>query len=99
MVILGWKFLINRIRVKVLSKLRNKEKEKNYRMDIQYNAAKYLLASGNDKEKEQIYEWLKENDISPFPYSFIEKYKDINIDVKYDKACDCFYTIRNGRKM
>lgn len=53
----------------------------------------------HDQEIEDILEYIKKNGVHVFNYNFVNKYKDLAVDVKYDSACGMFYVYHTNRKL
>lgn len=52
-----------------------------------------------DGEINKVVEYLNSHPLDVFNYSFVEKYKDFDIDVYKDEKKDMFYVLHNGKKM
>ena len=53
-----------------------------------------------DDEQKEVLEYIRmKEQVRTFNYSFVEKYKSLNIDVYFDNEENLFYVIRNGKKL
>lgn len=93
----GFKF--NYYRVLLLSKFRKTEKNTLKRYNLQLDSLEYLSEYLDDPEKSEIYYWLLNNNIRPFPYDFIERYNANDMEVSYDKDKGMYFTNYKGKKM
>lgn len=53
----------------------------------------------NDSEIRDITNTIMQNDLQVFNYSFIEKYKDMEIQVDLDESAGLYYVMHSGKKM
>lgn len=52
-----------------------------------------------NEEIREILECIQRNDLQVFNYDFVEEYKNLEIDVKYDINCEMYYVYHQGKKM
>ncbi|ORU01003.1 hypothetical protein D081_0451 [Anaerovibrio sp. JC8] len=102
---INWmKFLIKRCRLNLLASIREKERGKAFIYNKIYETVKYLESIDGDAEKKEILDYLKNysyigGGIPVFPYPFVDKFKNFDIDVFLDEAIGLRYVIHNGKKM
>lgn len=53
----------------------------------------------DNKEIIEVLEYLQSHNLSIFNYNFVDKYKNIEIDVQLDKNCNMFFVYHCGLKM
>lgn len=92
-------FVLNYWRVFLLSKLRDKEKNTLRRLEVKKCFLKYAHKNFNDEEIKAIYKYVLYDDVCPFPYEFKNKYKEMKIDIEFDKQLQMFYTDWHGKRM
>jgi len=61
----------------------------------------FLSLNPNKQESEiqEIIEYFRKNDFSVFPYNFTQKYRNLKINSIYDKTCEMYYILHNGKRM
>ena len=91
------KFKFNYYRVLLLSKFRKTEKNTLKRYNLQLDSLDYLSEYLDDPEKSEIYYWLLNNNIRPFPYDFIERYNENDMEVSYIKDKGMYFTNYKGK--
>lgn len=99
MSLLGWRFDLNKARVSFLAKLRKKEQNKKKRLELQYRIAEHLAKFPQDKEKQEVFCFLKRNEISTFPYDFVREYKRWMPNLVYNIEHNCFSAQWHGKTM
>lgn len=52
-----------------------------------------------DLDAREVLEYIVQNELEVFNYGFREKYQSLDISVLYDKDCEMYYVIQQGKKM
>lgn len=52
-----------------------------------------------DSEIKAVLSYIKKNDLQVFNYDFINKYKDLKMEIRYDTNCGMYYVYHYGKKL